>query len=292
VHTAAPYSANPEGAAAQAGAYVDPLPAIDWNAVDHACWWVPPGALSLATVPAFEAQAVAVRRRLSQLEYLHLVETGLVLEAFFVERLALLAERTRDADARSAYLREIREEAGHSLMFVELLRRSGAEPTIPRAGVRFARTLARRLTPGSALFWAMTIIGEELPARLTRAVEAGPDDVTMSRVVVAMARVHGADEAGHAAFARERCEEATARLPAWRRAAWSTVLAAWLAAFERYLLYPPAALYVRAGLVPGATWHARARTNPARRALAARLTGSTVSFLCRIGWSLREPRQK
>ncbi|HEX7328051.1 MAG TPA: diiron oxygenase [Casimicrobiaceae bacterium] len=293
MHAAAPDTANPEAAARlDDGAYVDPIPTIDWGAVDHACWWIPPGALSLATVPAYEMQPLAVRRRVSHFEYLHLVQTGLLLEAFFVERLAILAERTRDPDARSACLREIREEAGHSLMFVELLRRSDGEPASPGAGVRVARSLARRLDPASALFWAMTMIGEELPARLTRAVEAGPEEVTMSRVVIAMARVHGADEAGHAAFARERCAAATARLPAWRRTALSAVLALWVAAFERYLFYPPATLYARAGLVPGAAWRARAHANPVRRALVARLTAPSVAFLRGLGWTLREPRQK
>lgn len=292
MHAADPRSASSDAAAAPGHAYVDPVPAIDWDAVDQACWWLPPGALSLATVPAFEAQPIGVRRRLSHLEYLHLVETGLVLEAYFVERLARAAERTPDPAARGAYLREIREEAGHSLMFVELLRRSGGEMAAPRPGVRIARALARRLAPESALFWAMTTIGEELPARLTRTIEAGPEEVTMSRVVVAIARVHGADEAGHAALARKRCEEATARLRAWRRAALSAALALWLAAFDRYLFYPAAALYARAGLVPGDVWRARALANPARRALAARLRGPTVSFLRRIGWSLPQARQK
>lgn len=278
--------------AASNRAYIDPLPAIDWNAVDRACWWIPPDALSLATVSAFEAQPIVARQRLSHLEYLHLVETGLVLEAFFVERLARLAERTRDPDARSAFLREIREEAGHSLMFVELLRRSEGETTDPGMGVRFARSLARAAAPGSALFWAMTVIGEELPARLTRAVEAGPEEVTMSRVVVAMARIHGGDEAGHAAYARECCEEAMARVPRWKRRALSMLLVAALAAFERHLLYPPAALYAGAGLVPGAAWRRRALANPARHALAARLTAPSVAFLRGIGWVLREAHQK
>lgn len=292
MYAATPHAANPGSAVPDDATYVDPVPTIDWDAVDHACWWVPPGALSLATVPAFEAQPLAVRRRVSHLEYLHLVETGLVLEAFFVERLAWLAGRTANPQARSAYLREIREESGHSLMFVELLRRSEGEVARPRAGVRFVRALARRLAPDSALFWAMTMIGEELPARLTCTVEAGPEEVTMSRVVVSMARVHGADEAGHAAFARERCAEAAARLPAWRRTAQSAVLAAWLAAFERYLFYPQPDLYARAGLAPGAHWRACALANPARRALAARLIAPSVAFLRGIGWALGGPRQK
>lgn len=265
---------------------IDPLVAIDWNAVDHECWWIPPGALSLSSVPEFETQPLAVRRRLSQLEYLHLVETGLWLEAYFIERLARLSATTPTADTRSAFLREIREEAGHSLMFVELLRRSDAELSRPGPGVDLARWLARRIEPGSALFWAMTTVGEELPARLTRAVEMGPEEVTMSRVVVTMARLHGADEAGHAAYARERCAEATARVPGWKRAALSAVLAAALAAFERHLFYPPAMLYARAGLEPARAWRRRALGNPARRALATRLRAPSVAFLRRIGWKL------
>jgi hypothetical protein len=267
--------------------YEDPLFQIDWDAVDRDCWWLPPDALSLAGVPEFERLPLAERRRLSHCEYLHLLQTGLWLEALFVERLALLAWRSDDPDARAAYLREIREEAGHSLMFVELIRRSGIA-IAPRqaAGVRISHALGRRIPPGSALFWAMVVIGEELPNRLNWQLQRGVEDVTLSAVVFRIARIHSHDEAMHAAFARRKCEDATRQLAPWRVALLSRVLAPALAAFTRHVHYPPGPVYEGAGLRPGDRWHATALRNPVRRALAHQTAAPTLEFLRRIGWKL------
>src|SRR6266496_3019079 len=121
-----------------AAPYLDPLARIDWSGVDRDCWWLPPQALSLAGVPEFETLPLDHRRRLSHYEYAHLLEIGLWLEALFVERLARLARGTTDFERRSRYLLEIREEAGHSLMFLELIRRSGVMlPSRRGAGLRF-----------------------------------------------------------------------------------------------------------------------------------------------------------
>lgn len=267
--------------------YEDPLRQIDWDAVDHQCWWLPPDALSLAGVDEFEALPLALRRRLSHCEYLHLLQTGIWLEALFVERLALLAWRTGDPLTRAAYLREIREEAGHSLMFVELIRRSGiALAPSQSAGLRLAHALGRWVPPGSALFWALVVIGEELPNRLNRRLQQGVEDVTLSAVVFRIARIHSHDEAMHAAFARRQCEAATKRVAPWRRALLSHALAPVFGAFVRHVHYPPSAVYESAGLRPGGRWRAMASGNPARCALALQTAAPTLEFLRRIGWTL------
>ncbi|MGH8800684.1 MAG: diiron oxygenase [Casimicrobiaceae bacterium] len=280
--------------AATSGAdrYRDPLPAIDWDAVDHECWWLPPAALSLSGVPEFEALPMVQRRSVSHFEYLHLLQTGLWLEALFVERVAQLAWRTPDLNLKGALLREIREEAGHSLMFVELIRRSGIEPAAPGVAMRVNRAFARTVAPGSALFWGLTVIGEELPNRFLRELQAGIEDVTMSRVVLSMAHLHSSDEEEHAEFARRQCTRTLAGAAPWRRAALSIALAAWLRAFERHLFYPPASLYTRAGLTPGAAWRARALASRDRRSLAERMREPTTTYLRRVGWTLPRTGQK
>jgi hypothetical protein len=273
---------------AQAARYEDPLVQIDWDAVDRECWWLPPDALSLSGVAEFEALPVATRRRLSHCEYLHLLQTGLWLEALFVERLAVLADRCADLDRRAAYLREIREEAGHSLMFVELIRRSGiAMPPVRGMRVRLGRALGRRLIPaGSALFWVLVVAGEEVPNRLNRRLARGVENATLSTVVYRMATLHSRDEASHAALARAHCEEASARLPAWRRRALSPVLAATIALLVRQLHYPPFWIYESAGLRPAARWRQAARRNPVRSALARETLAPTRAFLQRTGWRI------
>jgi hypothetical protein len=265
--------------------YQDPLARIDWNGIDRECWWLPPQALSLAGIPEFEVLPLEARRRLSHYEYAHLLEIGLWLEALFVERLARLARRTGDFERRTRYLQEIREEAGHSLMFVELIGRSGVKlPSMRGAGLRLAETLGRWVPSGSAMFWAMVVIGEELPNRLTRRLQRGVEDVTLSAVVYRMAQLHGQDEAAHAAYARARCEEATQGLSDWRRVLLSPILSRMLGAFATYLYFPPSTVYRCAGLPPGTAWRSLVLRNPARRLQVAAMMRPTVEFLGRIGW--------
>ena len=267
--------------------YEDPLARIDWNAVARDCWWLPPETLSLAGVAEFEALPLEVRRRLSHYEYAHLLEIGIWLEALFVERLARLVRRTRDFERCSRYLQEIREEAGHSLMFVELARRSGvALPARGSTGLRFVEALGRGVASGSALFWAMVVIGEELPYRMTRRLERGVEEVTLSTVVYRIAQLHVRDEASHASYARLRCEEETIRLPRWRRALLSPALSRALNAFSTYLYFPPTAVYRCAGLPCGTRWRSLALRNATRRQEVHTMLRPTVQFLRRLGWSV------
>jgi para-aminobenzoate N-oxygenase AurF len=270
--------------------YEDPLARIDWNGVDRDCWWLPPETLSLAGIAEFEALPLAARRRLSHYEYAHLLDIGLWLEALFIERLARLVRRTGDVEHRGRYLQEIREEAGHSLMFVELSRRSGvALPARRRPGLRLAEALGKWIASGSALFWAMVVIGEELPYRLTRRLERGVEDVTVSAVVYRMAQLHGREEASHAAYARARCEEATLQLPSWQRRLLSPVLSRMFSAFSTYLYFPPTAVYRGAGLSPATPWRVLALRNPVRRQQAAAMSRPTLEFLSGVGWRVSSP---
>ena len=270
--------------------YEDPLARIDWNGVDRDCWWLPPKALSLAEVAEFETLPVETRRRLSHYEYAHLLQIGIWLEAQFVERLARLVRRTRDLERCSRYLMEIREEAGHSLMFLELARRSGVTlPQRRRAGLRLAEALGRGVASGSALFWAIVVIGEELPYRLTRRLERGVDEVMLSAVVYHMARLHGRDEASHAGYARLRCEEETARLPGWRLALLSPALWRMLKAFSTYLYFPPDAVYRCAGLPAGTRWRSLALRNTTRRQQVRTMLRPSIEFLRRLGWRVANP---
>jgi hypothetical protein len=265
--------------------YDDPLVRIDWQSVDRDCWWLPPAALSLAGVPEFETLPLATRRRLSQLEYVHLLETGLWLESLFIARLAQLADRSRDVGERARFLQEVREEAGHSLMFVELLERSGFGVRAERGLVlRAVDALGRLLPTGSALFWAMVVVGEELPDRLNRRLQRGVDEATLSAVVYRMAQIHLQEEAAHAAYSRQQCEQASGRCPRWQRSLLTPLLSLATGLFARYVYFPPCAIYERAGLVPAGVWRARALANPQRCAHAGEMLRPTIEFLHRAGW--------
>ena len=265
--------------------YHDPLSRIDWAGIDRECWWMPPSLLSLAGVAQFEALPLETRRLLSHLEYAHLLEAGLWLESQFMARLARLAHRCDDVVRRARFLHELREEAGHSLMFVELLHRSGFgfhEGRSLRA--RVVEGLGRLVPSQAALFWAMTVAGEEIPDRLNHRLRRAVEDVTLSSVVYRIACIHMHDEAIHAAYAREQCRLTAQRCPPWQR----RLLAPWLSAtingYARYVYFPSPMTYQRAGLTPARIWRRRALANPVRRAQAAQMLRPTLEFLRRSGW--------
>lgn len=265
--------------------YEDPLVRIDWQAIDRECWWLPPRLLSLAGVPQFERLDERARQRLSHLEYVHLLEAGLWLESQFMARLARLAHSCADVGRTARFLHELREEAGHSLMFVELLERSGFGVCTRRGpGVRAVDLLGGLLSSRSALFWAMVVIGEELPDQLNRRLRRGVEEATLSTVVYRIAAIHTRDEAIHCAFAREQCRESAARCPAWQRALLAPALSLAIDLYARYVYFPSAATYARAGLAPTRRWQALARANPNRRAQVAHMLRPTLEFLNRSGW--------
>ncbi len=265
--------------------YEDPLERIDWQGIDRECWWLPPQLLSLAGVPEFEQLTVRARQQVSHLEYVHLLEAGLWLESQFMGRLARLAHRSADVAHRARFLHEVREEAGHSLMFVELLQRSGYGAAGARGfGTRAVDLCGNLLSSRSALFWAMVVIGEELPDQLNRRLRRGVEEATLSAVVYRIADIHTRDEAMHCAFAREQCRQSAARCPAWQRALLAPALSVAFDLYARYVYFPSAAIYARAGLAPARLWRVRALANVHRRTLVARMLRPTLEFLNRSGW--------
>lgn len=268
--------------------YLDPLALLQWEHVATDAWWLPPDSVSLAGVAEFERLPLAARQRLSHYEFALVLETGLWLESLFIERFARGSGREADPALRARYLHEIREEAGHSLMFLELLGRSGVRiPPAARPRSPLATALGRLLPFSGALFWTLTVIGEEFGDRLTRTIPRGAEDATLSAVVYHMARLHVRDEARHIAHTRAACAEATARLPGWRRAALSPLVQQAFAGYADRLYYPPRALYLCAGLPPELDWRHLARASAVRRSFVAQATQPTREFLRGLGWRLR-----
>lgn len=267
--------------------YRDPAARLPWEHLDTDSWWLPPRALSLSGVPAFEALPQAQKLRLSHYEFVHLLETGLWLESLFIHRLGRALDTTREVALRTRYLHEIREEAGHSLMFLELIERSGVRLPDPHRERPWLADRIGRLVPEShALFWPLVVIGEELPDKLNRTVRPGADDVILSSVVYHMATVHAIDEARHIAHARASCEAQAARVGALRKRLLGPVLSLAVDRFTTYLFYPSARLYAAAGLPASANWAVLARRNEARRRFVAYAVKPTLNFLRGLGWAV------
>lgn len=273
--------------------YRDPGARLPWEHLDTDSWWLPPRALSLAGVPAFEALPRAQKQRLSHFEFAHLLETGLWLESLFIHRLGRALDTTQDTALRARYLHEIREEAGHSLMFLELMERSGVRlPEHRRERPWLADRIGRLVPESHALFWPLVVIGEELPDKLNRTVRPGADDAILSSLVYHMATLHAIDEARHIAHARASCEDRAMRVGTLRKRLLSPVLGIAFDRFADYLFYPSARLYATAGLPGGADWPLLARRNAVRRRFVAYAVMPTLAFLRGLGWRIRSSHEE
>lgn len=107
--------------------YRDPLAQVNWSQLNTNSFWLPEAALSVYGLPEFDALALAVRQRLSQYEFMNVMHCGLWLEGIFLQR---MSRRLRPGMPRAEHeylLHELREETGHSLMFLRVKRlRAGA----------------------------------------------------------------------------------------------------------------------------------------------------------------------
>jgi hypothetical protein len=270
--------------------YRDPLTRLNWDGLDLERWWLPPHALSLSGVEEFEGLSSSLQRRLSQCEYLHLQEAGLWLKSLFMRQMCGALDGAAPA-LQSRYLHEIREKAGHSLMFLELSERSGLRiAESHRHRPRFPAACSWRVGIDSALFWALAVVGEELPDKLNRAVRQMSDSVPICAVVYHLATLQVMDETRHIALARANCEEVSQRISSWRRLLQASVLSYFVRAVARYLFFPPPVVYQAAGFERPRAWHRLARTNPVRQRLAEHALKPTLEFLRDQGWPVRGPR--
>jgi hypothetical protein len=182
-------------------------------------------------------------------------------------------------------LHEIREEAGHSLMFLTLMARSGIRiPPSPFHALHFANLAGRYLPMGHCAFWLAVFIGEAVPDRVNRWVRRNEDD--LCPVVVEMARVHVVEEARHLAHARDTLERLLPRLPRWQAPLVRALTGKLLRSFVDALFYPGPALYEAAGLLPASRWHGLARKNRERRRFAESMVRPVLRTLDAQGWAL------
>ncbi len=267
--------------------YFDPLTKIHWDLLTTSQLWLPQEAISLHGIPAFMNLPPETRRRLSQYEFLNFVDAGLWLEGIFMERIVhSLRSRHHNLATLRYRLHELREEAGHSLMFVELIERSGLA-TPPRRLPRFllADLFGRHAPMESAGFWLAILLGEEMPDRLNRYLRRHSHDICPA--IVEMSTAHVIDEARHIAYALEVLKERLADLSLAARVALKPVARKMISQFVQLFYYPSPALYEAAGLTPGHRWARAARSSPQRAAFVGQCLEPTLQLLRDRGLHLR-----
>lgn len=265
--------------------YRDPVATIDWEQLDAGSSWLPQPALSLYGLPEFDTLAQDVQRRLSQYEFINVMHAGLWLERVFMQR---ISQRLAPELARVVYeyfLHEMREEAGHSLMFLHAIERSGLEvPPGAWQPPRLADWLARKAPAGGALFWVATVIAEDVPDKFNRYMRSSPG---VNPAVREICSVHCVDEARHIAAARIQLEIALLRLPHAAVRLLNPLVRMLLRQYTAVFYTPPARFYELAGLTHGERWHRLARGNAAHTEFIREQLAPTVRMLESYGFSLR-----
>ncbi|MGQ0750066.1 MAG: diiron oxygenase [Betaproteobacteria bacterium] len=259
-------------------AYRDPLTHIDWRQFDSERVWLPESALSLCEVPEFAALPDATRRRIAQHEFANVMLCGLWLESVFLQR---LSRRLGPALPRGEYeylLHELREEAGHSLMFLRTI--EAGELALPPGAwqaPRLADFVARHSPVDGALFWLAVVIAEDVPDKFNRRLRQYGDE--LHRGVRQVCTLHLIDEARHITYARSRLEELLQQCGAVSRAGLSVAARLLLRQLAAVFYFPPARYYELAGLNDGAAWRRRALQNPARQRFVRQCLAPTLRLL-------------
>ncbi|OOG22675.1 hypothetical protein B1C78_14715 [Thioalkalivibrio denitrificans] len=266
--------------------YLDPLARVNWDALTLESFWLPERALSLYGREEYRELPLDRRQALSQYEFINFIEGALWLESLFMERISRSMGRLdMDLPCATYRLHELREEAGHSLMFLELMRRS----RLPMPRTRFRRfnlaNLLGRFAPyDSSAFWIAVLIGEEVPDRMNRLIRKHRDEICPA--VHDMITVHVIDEARHIAHARETLGSAVARLSPLRRAIYRPVMNTVFRQFVNAFYFPPPRVYELAGLSDGRHWARLARGNPERIRFVDQCVASALHVLEEHGLKL------
>jgi hypothetical protein len=235
-------------------------------------------------VTEFHALPESLRRALSRHEFARMLQWGLWLEALFIEQLGREMARGMDGIEHEFRLHEAREEAGHGLMFLRLLREAECEPAPfkPDPGLARLARLARHLAPGSVGALTARLIGADVPDKVNRHIRAHGEG-RICPLLMRLVTWHVIDEARHVAHARHALESGLRGLSPARRA-WPAWLARrMLARFARGYFYPAAEVYEAAGLAPGAYWRGRALANPCRQAFVQSCVGPVQRQLGALG---------
>jgi hypothetical protein len=234
----------------------------------------------------FEALSEAARMRLSQYEFLSFAQAGIALERVFLES---TARRLRHAEPNAEYaflLHELREEAGHSLMFLRLAAASGLDaPDWREALPNIGRPLAR-LLGNDVMYWFMMVVAQDVPDKLHRFVrrQAGAETSAFVRHMITL---HMVDQSRHLAYARRSLQLAMRGRGRAIVRMFPLLFDVLFNRFVRAYFWPRVELYERAGLGDGRVWRRMALRNALRREFVLKLVAPTMRLVAQHGIRVR-----
>ncbi len=272
--------------------YYHPIHDIDWSPpFDLERFYLPERVLSIHGTDTYERLTIEERRLLSLHELVSYYSAGIWLENMLMYGFVVHLYEMDFSDPDVRYmLHELGDEANHSIMFHEFIRRAGLgyAPMRPVSHLlmRMAHRQMARLNP--FLFFIGILIGEESPDFVARATR---QDENVHPIVRRIMEVHSIEEGRHIAYAREyltRHFESAGALRKWH-ARLATPIGViqildefyrprWTKGYDAgapHLKFRPE---VRAAITA-----ARGKRNPARAALRRESLKRLVVFLEEIG---------
>jgi hypothetical protein len=264
--------------------YRDPFEELDFGSADPTRAWLPHELLSLACLPEHASMTEPERIRSSQVDFARLCAAGLWLEGLLMSRVTARGCIGVAPDEARIMLREVREEAGHGLMFLEMIERAKLPGVALLGPTRLLSWVARRLNADDAEFWAMVYIGESITnnfvARALRRARANERICPLAWQVMAL---HHRDEAHHIAAARALLESRIAGMSVLRRQVFGATFDVLLRCFLEATLYPTEASLAAVGIAQPRRVARAVRASPARRALADACAQPALRLIGRLG---------
>lgn len=258
--------------------YRDPLVLIEWDRLSLDEPWLPEQALSLYGLPEYATVSDTIKLRLSHYEFVNVMLCGLWLESLFLQGFARCLGPALERGEHEYLLHEVREEAGHSLMFLKAIEASGLPlPEDAWRAPRLSNLLSSNLPLDGTLFWLAAVIGEEVPDKFNRFIRQSAQQVNAT--IRQILSVHIIDEARHIALARGRLETRLRQCGSVQRAVLACAARLLLRQLIGVFCFPPAQFYELAGLSRGRSWRHLARNSPTRREFVAQCLAPTRRML-------------
>lgn len=233
-------------------AYAD----VDWDAPE----WALSGDDPRNELPSFDpladsewyrSQPPEVRSRIALYRVAAIMKTGWHFENLLQRGLLARAMKLPNGSPEFRYIHhELIEESQHTLMFQEVVNRTGLPvrgmPAVFRVpGAVFAGPTARTLPA----FFFFGVIGGEDP--IDRVQRRSLRDGIAHPLIERIMRIHVTEEARHLTFARHVLRREVPKLNRFRRAVLSVAAPFTLAQLARIILIPPADLIRHCGIPRG-----------------------------------------
>jgi hypothetical protein len=202
----------------------------------------------LAHTDWYQAQTPELQARIGLHRVCAAFKVGMQFENLLQRGLLTRAFRLPNEHAEFRYLHhEVIEESQHSLMFQELVNRSGMPvkgmPLWLRLAAPPAVTVVERFFP--ELFFFFVLGGEDPVDHLQRRqLREG----TTHPLVEAIMKIHIGEEARHIAYARTFLKDLVPALPRWRKALLSTRIPMVLAIMTPLMVDPSSELHTHHGV--------------------------------------------